>query len=319
MRKAFVFPGQGAQEIGMGKALAEAFPEARYVFEEVDEALSQNLSRLMFEGPDSELILTQNAQPALMAVSIAVARVLEEQGNFKLGSMCDFVAGHSLGEYSALASADALSLTETAMLLRTRGSAMQRSVPIGEGAMAALIGLELDVVREVAKDAEEAMAEAKKGVCEAANDNAPGQVVISGNTAVVERAVAIASERGARRAVMLDVSSPFHCSLMQPAAEEMQDVLSRTNVKPPRVPVISNVTAQPESNPETINSLLVKQITQIVRWRECVEYMCSEGVDTLIELGTGKVLTGLAKRIHRTAKGMSVSSPNDVEEILKLL
>lgn len=317
MTRAFVFPGQGSQEVGMGKELAEAFPEARYVFEEVDEALSHNLSRLMFEGPENDLTLTENAQPALMAMSIAVLRVLEAQGNIELPAVCGFVAGHSLGEYSALAAAGAMSLDEAARVLRARGAAMQRAVPVGEGAMAALLGLDLDAVKGVAADAEKDEDGAADGVCAAANDNAPGQVVISGGRAAVERAVALASERGARRAIMLDVSAPFHCPLMQPAADEMSEVLARATIVPPKVPVISNVSAQPESDPETIRRLLVEQITQMVRWRESVEHLRDQGVETLVELGAGKVLTGLARRIDRDLTGLAVNSPQDVEEVLK--
>jgi [acyl-carrier-protein] S-malonyltransferase len=320
MTRAFVFPGQGSQQVGMGQELAGAFSTARLVFEEVDEALSMKLSRLMFEGPEDELTLTENAQPALMATSIAVLRVLEAEGGFKLPAACHFVAGHSLGEYSALAAAGAISLGEAARILRARGAAMQRAVPVGVGAMAALLGLELDVALSVVEDAqkgEDSTAGSDDGICAAANDNAPGQVVISGDKAAVERAVALASERGAKRAIMLDVSAPFHCSLMQPAADEMAELLAAVSIVPPVVPVISNVSARAESDPETVRQLLVEQITNMVRWRECVEFLRGQGVETLVELGSGKVLTGLARRIDRDLTGIAVNAPADVEAALK--
>ena len=320
MMRAFVFPGQGSQQVGMGQELAGAFSTARLVFEEVDEALSMNLSRLMFEGPEDELTLTENAQPALMAASIAVLRVLEAEGGFKLSAACPFVAGHSLGEYSALAAAGAISLDEAARVLRARGAAMQRAVPVGDGAMAALLGLELDAVLSVAEDAQKGdddAAGSANGVCAAANDNAPGQVVISGDKVAVERAVALASERGAKRAIMLDVSAPFHCPLMQPAADEMAETLAAVSIVPPVVPVVSNVSARAESDPETVRQLLVDQITKMVRWRECVEFLRDQGVETLMELGTGKVLTGLTRRIDRDLVGIAVNSPADVEAALK--
>ena len=320
MTRAFVFPGQGSQQVGMGQKLAGAFSTARLVFEEVDEALSMNLSRLMFEGPEDELTLTENAQPALMATSIAVLRVLEAEGGFKLPAACHFVAGHSLGEYSALAAAGAISLGEAARILRARGAAMQRAVRVGVGAMAALLGLELDVALSVVEDAqkgEDSTAGSDDGICAAANDNAPGQVVISGDKAAVERAVALASERGAKRAIMLDVSAPFHCPLMQPAADEMAELLAAVSIVPPVVPVISNVSARAESDPETVRQLLVEQITNMVRWRECVEFLRGQGVETLVELGSGKVLTGLARRIDRDLTGIAVNAPADVEAALK--
>ena len=317
MTRAFVFPGQGSQQVGMGQELASAFSTARFVFEEVDEALGMNLSRLMFEGPEDELTLTENAQPALMAASVAVLRVLESEGGFKLPGACHFVAGHSLGEYSALAAAGAISLDEAARVLRARGAAMQRAVSVGDGAMAALLGLELDAVLSVAQDAQKGEDGSDDGICAAANDNAPGQVVISGDKAAVERAVALASERGAKRAIMLDVSAPFHCPLMQPAADEMTEVLAAVSITPPSVPVVSNVSARAESDPETVRHLLVEQITKMVRWRECVEFLRDQGVETLVELGTGKVLTGLARRIDRDLTGIAVNSPADVEAALK--
>ena len=320
MARAFVFPGQGSQVVGMGKDLADAFSAARLVFEEVDEALSSNLSRLMFEGPEDELTLTENAQPALMSNSIAVLRVIEDEGGLKLPTVCQFVAGHSLGEYSALAATGALPIDAAARVLRARGAAMQRAVPVGEGAMAALLGMDLEDVRAVAEDAQHAdagVSGSPDGICAAANDNAPGQVVISGDRVAVERAVTLASERGAKRAIILDVSAPFHCPLMQPAADEMSEVLENVQFTPPVVPVISNVSAGAESDPEIIRRLLVEQITKMVRWRESVEYMRDHDVGTLIELGAGKVLTGLARRIDRDLVGMAVSSPEDVENILK--
>jgi [acyl-carrier-protein] S-malonyltransferase len=312
MSWAYVFPGQGSQAVGMGKDLGEAFAEAREVFEEVDEALSQKLSKLMFEGPESDLTLTENAQPALMAVSLAVIRVLEKQGNVSIRNTARYVAGHSLGEYSALAAAGALSVDVTAQLLKTRGKAMQEAVPVGEGAMAALIGLDLDVAQEVAAEAG-----ADGQVCAAANDNAPGQVVVSGAAAAVERAVELAKEKGAKRAVMLSVSAPFHCALMQPAADAMAEALAHVEIGAPVVPLIANVTAASVIDPDEIRRLLVSQVTAMVRWRESVGLMREAGVDTLIEVGAGKVLTGLAKRIDRDLTAVSLQSPADIEEFLK--
>ena len=313
MSMAFVFPGQGSQEVGMGKALADAFAPAREVFQEVDDALEQKLSKLMFEGPDDELRLTENAQPALMAVSMAVMRTLAAEGGFSLDGKVDYVAGHSLGEYSALAAAGAFSLGDTARLLKTRGRAMQEAVPVGEGAMAALLGLELEAAREVAEAA------AQGEVCQAANDNAPGQVVISGHTAAVERALEIAKEKGAKRAVLLPVSAPFHCSLMAPAAEVMAEALGNTQISAPVVPLVANVTAESVVDPDTIRRQLVEQITGAVRWRECVLYMKDKGVDRLVEAGAGKVLSGLARRIDRELTGQSLNGPDDIEEFLKSL
>ena len=311
MSMAFVFPGQGSQEVGMGKALADAFPSAREVFQEVDEALGQNLSKLMFEGPDDELRLTENAQPALMAVSMAVMRILEAEGGFSLADKAAFVAGHSLGEYSALAAAGAFALADTARLLKTRGQAMQQAVPVGKGAMAALLGLELDDARAVAAAA------ADGEICTVANDNSPGQVVVSGHTAAVERAVDIAKDRGARRAVMLPVSAPFHCPLMAPAAEVMAEALGRTAIDAPVPVLVANVTAESVADPDTIRRLLVEQVTGAVRWRESVLYMKNEGVDRLVEAGAGKVLSGLARRIDRDLAGSAINAPDDVEEFLK--
>jgi [acyl-carrier-protein] S-malonyltransferase len=313
VKNAFVFPGQGSQAVGMGRALAEAFGSARHVFSEVDDALQQRLSKLMFEGPESDLTLTENAQPALMAVSVAVVRVLEAEGGWKLSAKSAFVAGHSLGEYSALAAAGALSLADTARLLKRRGRAMQRAVPVGEGAMAALLGIDLPAAQEVA-------AAASQGeVCSCANDNAPGQVVVSGAKAAVERAIAIAGEKGARRSILLPVSAPFHCKLMEPAAREMEEALATIALAPPAVPLIANVTAAPVSDPETIRRLLVEQVTDIVRWRESVIRLKGEGVERVAELGAGKVLAGLAKRIDRELEAISVALPADVDTALKAL
>jgi [acyl-carrier-protein] S-malonyltransferase len=317
MTRAFVFPGQGSQAVGMGQALAEAFPAARLVFEEVDDALKQKLSRLMFEGPESDLTLTENAQPALMAVSLAVARVIESEGGLRLADKGTFVAGHSLGEYSALAAAGALGLPDAARLLKRRGQAMQRAVPVGEGAMAALLGLDFEAAVEVAEAA--AAGGDGKEVCAAANDNAPGQVVVSGHKAAVERAIAIAGERGAKRSVLLPVSAPFHCSLMQPAADEMAEALGEVALNAPLLPLVANVTAGQVSDPETIRNLLVRQVTGTVRWRESVLYMKERGVDTLVELGAGKVLSGLARRIDRELSGAAAGTPAEVETVLKTL
>ena len=313
MTRAFVFPGQGSQAVGMGRALAEAFPAARLVFEEVDEALKQKLSRLMFEGPEADLTLTENAQPALMAVSLAVVRVIEAEGGVTLADKGAFVAGHSLGEYSALAAAGALRLADAARLLKRRGLAMQRAVPVGEGAMAALLGLDLPAAQEIAAAA------AGADICATANDNAPGQVVVSGHKAAVERAIALAGERGARRSVLLPVSAPFHCALMQPAADEMAEALADVAVAVPALPLVANVTAAAVSDAETIRGLLVRQVTGMVRWRESVLYMRDNGVESLIELGAGKVLSGLARRIDRDLAAAAAGVPDEVEAVLKTL
>lgn len=309
MARAFVFPGQGSQAVGMGKDLGEAFAAARAVYEEVDEALGQKLSALMFEGPGDDLTLTENAQPALMAVSMAVMRVLEEQG-FDLAAGAKLVAGHSLGEYSALCAAGSLTIADAARLLRIRGRAMQQAVPVGQGAMAALLGLDLDQARAVAEKA------AQGEVCQAANDNAPGQVVVSGAKAAVERALALAAEAGAKRAVLLPVSAPFHCALMQPAAEAMAEALAGVSFAAPKVPVVANVTAQAESDPEVLRRLLVEQVTGAVRWRESVLFMKDQGVDQLVECGAGKVLSGLAKRIDKAVSGVALNGPADIEAFL---
>lgn len=297
----------------MGRDLAEAMVPARHVFEEVDEALKQNLTRLMFEGPEDDLTLTENAQPALMAVSLAVVRVLEEEGGIDLASMAEFVAGHSLGEYSALAAARAIGLADAARLLKVRGRAMQRAVPVGEGAMAALLGLDLEAAREVAGAA------AGDEVCAVANDNAEGQVVVSGHRAAVERAIALAKERGARRSVLLPVSAPFHCPLMAPAADEMAEALAEVTIAPPVVPLVANVTAAEVSDPATIRRLLVEQITGMVRWRESVIRLRDQGVDTLVEAGAGTVLTGLARRIDRGLSARSLRTPADIEAFAREL
>ena len=311
MTRAFVFPGQGSQAVGMGQALAEAFPAAREVFEEVDEALKQRLSKLMREGAESELTLTENAQPALMAVSLAAVRVLEREFGRRLANSAAFVAGHSLGEYSALAAAGAFRVADAARLLKRRGRAMQRAVPVGEGAMAALIGAELEQAEAIARDA------AQGQVCAPANDNAPGQVVLSGHKAAVERAIALASERGIKRSILLPVSAPFHCALMKPAADEMAEALAEARILPPAVPLVANVTAAPVKDPEEIRKLLVEQVTGLVRWRESVLAMKAAGVDTVIELGAGKVLSGLVKRIDRDLAASSAGTPAELEAVAK--
>ncbi len=311
--RAFVFPGQGSQVVGMGRELAEAFPAARHLFQEVDDALSEHLSRLIFEGPEADLTLTQNAQPALMAVSLAVVRVLGAEGGLKFGQHVSFVAGHSLGEYSALAASGSLALGDTARLLRKRGLAMQQAVPVGEGAMAALLGAELDQAREIAAAA------AEGEVCDVANDNAPGQVVLSGHAGAVERAMKLAPERGIRRAILLPVSAPFHCALMKPAADVMAEALAEINFAPAVIPHVANVTAAPVREPMRTRALLVEQVTAMVRWRESVLAMKAEGVDTMIEIGAGKVLTGLIRRIDREIATSSVLLPAEVEAFLKTL
>jgi len=311
MSKAFVFPGQGSQAVGMGQALAEASPAARLVFEEVDDALSQNLTKIMFEGPDDELRLTENAQPALMAVSMAIVRVLSEEGGVSIDDKATFVAGHSLGEYSALAAAGSFALSDTARLLKLRGQSMQEAVPVGDGAMAALLGLDFDAAKEIADEA------AQGDVCGVGNDNAPGQVVLSGATSAIERAVEIAKEKGARRAVPLPVSAPFHCSMLAPAADVMEKALDETEIAAPSPVLVANVTASSVQDPPIIRRQLVEQVTGMVRWRESVLYMKEQGVDTLIELGAGNVLTGLARRIDRELTGRSIQSPDDIETLLK--
>ncbi|MEE8351297.1 MAG: ACP S-malonyltransferase [Rhodospirillales bacterium] len=313
MTQAFIFPGQGSQAVGMGKEVAEAFPVAKEVFDEVDDALDQKLSTLMFEGPGDELVLTENAQPAIMAVSMAVMRVLVKQGGLDLAAQASFVAGHSLGEYSALAAVDSLSLADTARLLKIRGRAMQEAVPVGEGAMAALMGLDLEVATLVAEEA------SKVGVCSTANDNAPGQVVVSGTTLGVERAIEIAKEKGAKRAILLPVSAPFHCPLMAPAADVMAAALAEVPMAAVPVPLIANVIAEPVTEPGQIRTLLVEQVTAMVRWRECVLTMKGQGVDTMIEVGAGKILSGLARRIDSDLTAVSLETPETIEEFIKEL
>lgn len=312
MAIAFTFPGQGSQAVGMGKDMAENFAEARAVFEEVDEALGQKLSDIMWNGPEETLTLTANAQPALMAVSVAVMRVLEARG-LKIAEKVSYVAGHSLGEYSALCAAGTFSLADTARLLRIRGNAMQAAVPVGQGAMAAIIGLEHGDVEAICAEA------AAGGVCQIANDNGGGQLVISGAKEPVEKAAALASEKGAKRAIMLPVSAPFHSALMAPAAEAMREALASVQKNNPVVPVVANVRAAPVSDAEEIAALLVEQVTGQVRWRETVEWFAANDVTTLYEIGSGKVLTGLARRIDKTVNGVAVNSPADIEAALQTL
>jgi [acyl-carrier-protein] S-malonyltransferase len=306
MATAFVFPGQGSQVVGMGKGLAEAFAPARQVFEEVDAALGQKLSETIWNGPAETLTLTENAQPALMAVSLATLRALEAEAGLDLGRDVAFVAGHSLGEYSALAAAGSLTVADAARLLRTRGRAMQKAVPVGVGAMAALIGVDLEAAKAIAQEA------SAGAVCAAANDNGGDQVVLSGDKSAVERAVDIAKARGVKRAMMLPVSAPFHCALMQPAAQVMAEALSQVAVTPPRVPLVANVLAAPITDPAAIVQALVDQVTGTVRWRESVTVMAQAGVTAFYEIGSGKVLAGLIKRIAEGATASSIGTPDDV-------
>jgi [acyl-carrier-protein] S-malonyltransferase len=315
MLRVAVFPGQGAQQPGMGRALAEAFPAARAVFEEVDEALGERLSAVVFEGPAETLTLTANAQPALMATSLAALRAVEQASGHGLREFAGLVAGHSLGEYSALAAAGSFTVADAARLLRLRGEAMQAAVPAGEGAMAALLGVEVAAAEEVAAEA----AAAAGGVCELANDNGDGQAVLSGHKATVERAVAIAKARGAKRAVLLQVSAPFHCALMAPAAERLARALAETRIGRPAVPVVANVTAEPVEDPALIRDLLARQVTARVRWRESVAAMARAGADAMVELGAGRVLTGLAKRGLPGASLRNVQEPADVEAFAREL
>ena len=320
---AFIFPGQGSQFAGMGRDLAAAFAPAREVFQEVDEALGEKLSKLMFSGPIEELTLTQNTQPALMAVSLAVLRVLETEGGLKLADKATLVAGHSLGEYSALAAARSLGIADTARLLRVRGSAMQKAVPAGEGGMAALLGVDMEQAREICEaasvvpvaDGEAARTE----VIAVANDNGGGQVVISGASGAIARAIDIAKARGVKRAMPLPVSAPFHCSLMQAAADTMRDALGAATVAAPVVPLIANVTAAKVTEPDRIRALLVEQVTGTVRWRESVAAMTAIGIDSFVELGAGKVLSGLVKRIAPDAATRSAGTPDEIEALLKAL
>jgi [acyl-carrier-protein] S-malonyltransferase len=306
MAAAFVFPGQGSQSVGMGKGLAEAFAPARQVFEEVDAALGEKLSETIWNGPAETLTLTENAQPALMAVSLAALRALETEAGLDLARDAAFVAGHSLGEYSALAAARSLTVADAARLLSIRGRAMQKAVPVGVGAMAALIGVDLDAAKAIAQEA------AAGEVCAAANDNGGGQVVLSGNKSAVERAVEIAKGKGVKRAMMLPVSAPFHCALMQPAADVMAEALAQVTVKPPCVPLVANVHAMPISDPVQIVQSLVEQVTGTVRWRESVAFMAKAGVTAFFEVGSGKVLAGLIKRIAETPTASSIGTPDDV-------
>jgi [acyl-carrier-protein] S-malonyltransferase len=306
MTAAFTFPGQGSQAVGMGKALAQAFPAARAVFDEIDAALGQKLTTIIWDGPAETLQLTENAQPALMAVSMATLRVLESEAGFSVRRDAAFVAGHSLGEYSALAAAGSLTIPDAARLLRIRGLAMQKAVPVGAGAMAALLGLDYETAVAVAEEA------AQGQVCQAANDNGGGQVVVSGDKAAVDRAVDIAKAKGAKRAMLLSVSAPFHCKLMQPAAEQMAKALSEVAIGKPVSPLVSNVLAAAITDPDEIRRRLVEQVTGTVRWRESVAYMAAHGVSRFFEIGAGKVLSGLVKRIAEGAVGIAVGGPNDL-------
>ena len=306
MARAFIFPGQGSQAVGMGKALADAFPAARAVFDEVDAALGQKLSAVMWDGPIETLTLTENAQPALMAVSMALMRVLEAEHGYKLVDKVKFVAGHSLGEYSALAAAGTFFIADAARLLRLRGQAMQKAVPVGVGAMAALLGVNVEVARKIAADA------AQGDVCDVANDNDPGQVVLSGHKTAIERVAEVGKAHGLRRAMPLPVSAPFHCRLMQPAADAMAEALAKVAMQAPVVPVVSNVLAAPISDPAEIRKRLVEQVTGTVRWRECMLAMASAGVDEFYEIGSGKVLAGLVGRIDKTLKATSLGTPEDI-------
>ena len=318
---AFIFPGQGSQAVGMGRDLAAAFASAREVFQEVDETLQQKLSKLMFEGPNEELTLTENTQPALMAHSLAVLRVLEAEGGFSLRQKAVVVAGHSLGEYAALAAAGAFPIATTARLLKLRGLAMQKAVPAGEGAMAALLGADMAQAQAICDEASPVpdSPTGERQVVEAANDNGGGQVVISGHRAAIERAIEIAKGKGVRRAMLLPVSAPFHCALMSPAADAMAEALEANPPLAPVVPVVANVSAAKETDPDRIRDLLVKQVTATVRWQECVRTMVDLGVTSFVELGAGKVLSGLIKRIAPDATGVSASTPAEIEAVLKTL
>jgi [acyl-carrier-protein] S-malonyltransferase len=311
--RAFVFPGQGSQAVGMGKDLADTYPVARAVFQEVDDALGESLSTLMWEGPEDRLTLTANAQPALMAVSLAVARVLETQSGRRFDELCDYVAGHSLGEYSALAAAGTFDVATTARLLRLRGEAMQKAVPVGEGAMAALIGVELEAAQSLAAEA------AEGEICDIANDNGGGQIVLSGHAAAIDRAVALASKYGIKRALKLTVSAPFHCALMAPAADAMAEALASADPRPPVVPVVANVSAAPTADPDVIRRQLVEQVTGRVRWRESVASFAGLGIRSVAELGAGKVLSGLVRRIDKELEAVAVNGPADVDAFLASL
>jgi [acyl-carrier-protein] S-malonyltransferase len=320
MTRAFIFPGQGSQAIGMGKVLAEAFTPARAVFEEVDDALSLRLSRVMWEGPESDLTLTENAQPAILAASMAIIRILEQEAHLDLARHARLVAGHSLGEYTALAATGALTLADAARLLKLRGRAMQQAVPVGEGAMSALLGAEVELAEQASKEAVETAPETESNpVCVVANDNAPGQVVISGTKAAVARAGEIAKAKGAKRVMALAVSAPFHCSLMHPAGEKMREALAQVTIRPPAAPIIANVTAAEINEPETIRRLLVEQVTGRVRWRESVSRFRGFGVDVTVEAGGGKVLTGMVKRIDKELQTVTLDTPTDIEAFAKTL
>jgi len=314
MKRAFVFPGQGSQAVGMGRSLADAFSAARDLFAEVDEALSQSLSRLMFEGPESDLILTENAQPALLAASLAVIRVLESEGGLMFGRDVAYVAGHSLGEYSALAAARAVTIADAVRLVKLRGQTMQRAVPLGKGAMAALLGLDVEAARAVVV---EAVRSQPDEICAVANDNAPGQVVVSGHYKAIERAIALARERGARRSIILPVSAPFHSPLMAPAAKVMEQALDKTALAPPLVPLVANLSASAISDPAEVKHQLVGQVTAMVRWRECMQYLETAEVEEIAEIGTGRVLTGLCRRITPDLSACSVCTPVEVDAFIK--
>jgi [acyl-carrier-protein] S-malonyltransferase len=315
MTRAFIFPGQGSQAVGMGRTLADAFASAREVFQEVDDALGQKLSGLMWQGPEDELVLTENAQPAIMAASLAIVAILKREGGFDLARHARLVAGHSLGEYSALCAAGAFTLSDTARLLKARGRAMQSAVPVGEGGMSALLGAEIRQAEDLAREC----AAATGGVCVVANDNAPGQVVISGTKAAIDKAPEVAKAKGIKRAMALNVSAPFHCPLMQPAADKMREALAAVTIRPLAVPVVSNVTAEKTSEPETIRRLLVEQITGRVRWRESVLAFRELGVETTVEVGGAKVLTGMVKRIDKDLQTVTLDTPADIEAFLKTL
>ncbi|MGZ5937883.1 MAG: ACP S-malonyltransferase [Rhizomicrobium sp.] len=315
MNRAFIFPGQGSQAVGMGKALADTFAAAREVFQEVDDALNQKLSKLMWEGPESDLVLTENAQPAIMAASYAIIRILEREAGFSLAKHARLVAGHSLGEYTALCAAGAFTLADTARLLKARGQAMQTAVPVGQGGMSALLGAEIEQAEELAKEC----AAATGGVCVVANDNAPGQVVISGTKAAIDKAPEIAKAKGIKRAMALNVSAPFHCPLMQPAADKMRDALAAVTIRPLAVPLVANVTAAETAEPETIRRLLVEQVTGRVRWRESVLAFRGLGVETTVEAGGAKVLTGMVKRTDKDLQTMTLDTPAEIEAFVKTL